>query len=116
MLPPLALGGLAVVLLHHNESTVRGAAGFVAAILAAPGLVLVGMPLSTGAAVWLVGLGGSAVLWLWIGAVASKRATRSPAASWRDFWREFAWLAAGVWIGTIAAFAVADLVLGRPLF
>jgi len=115
LLPSLVLAGMALVLLRGNDSTARGAAGFLAAILAAPCLLLAGMPLTTGTGAWVGGVGGSIVLWLWIGTIAARRATRNPAATWRDYWREFAWLAGGVWIGTVGAFVVADLVLGRPL-
>ena len=46
---------------------------------------------------------------------ASVRATKRPAATWRDFWREYLWLATGVWVGVVAALVAADLVLGRAL-
>jgi hypothetical protein len=115
LLPPAALGGAAWLLLRNNTSTVRGIGSFLLAVLAAPGLLVMGVPLSHGGNVYAVGIGVSAALWLLVGVVASRRATRAPAASWRDFWREYVWLAAGVWAGVVAALVAANLILGRAL-
>ena len=51
-----------------------------------------------------------------IGAIAARRATRVPVASWRDFWREYLWLATGVWLGVVVALIAVNLVFGRALF
>ena len=51
-----------------------------------------------------------------LGTVAARRATRRPVATWRDFWREYFWLAGGVWLGVIVALVLVALVLGRPIF
>jgi hypothetical protein len=115
LLPPAALGGAAWFLLRNNTSTMRGVGSFLLAALAAPGLLMMGVPLSSGDQVWLVGIGSSALLWLLVGVVASRRATRTPAASWRDFWREYLWLAGGVWLGVGGALLAANLILGRAL-
>jgi hypothetical protein len=112
MLPAALLGVLSLVLLHDNTSTARGIAGFLTAVLAAPGLLVAGAPMTDGAGVYGPAVLGSAVVWLLIGAVASRRATRSPAATWGDFWKEHLWLAAGVWLGVIAALVAANLLLG----
>lgn len=114
LLPPLALGAVAAAALFENAAAARGALGFVCAVLAAPGLLVAGAPLTTGAAMLAAGIGGSAVLWLMIGQLAAKRATRSPAADWRDYWREYLWLAAGVWLGVVVALVAVNLLLGRP--
>jgi len=86
------------------------------AVFAAPGLLVAGVPLRSGRAVYLVAVAGSAVLWMLIGAIAARRATRLPVASWRDFWREYLWLALGVWLGVVAALIAVNLVFGRALF
>ena len=39
-----------------------------------------------------------------------------PAASWRDFWREYAWLAIGVWLGVGIALGAVNLIFDRALF
>ena len=116
LLPAALMGLAALVMLRGNTSLARGVGGFALAIFAAPGLLAAGVPLSTGASTYGVAIVASAALWLLIGVLASRRATRSPVATWRDFWREWAWPAAGVWIGVAVALGVADLVLGRTLF
>ncbi len=113
LLPAAALGGLAWLSLHDNVSSVRGVLGFLLAVLAAPCLLAVGVPLTTGAALYVVAFVASAVIWLSLGSLAARRATRRPAAMWSDFWREFVWLAAGVWVGVVLALAAIDLLLGR---
>ena len=57
----------------------------------------------------------SALLWVLLGFVASRRATRSPVASWRTFGRELFWLAFAVMLGAIVALVVATLTLGDSL-
>jgi hypothetical protein len=115
LVPPGVLGAIAWVLLRDNTSTVRGVGSFLLAVLAAPGLLVMGVPLSSGGQVYVVGIGASVLLWLLVGVVASRRATRVPAANWRDFWREYVWLAAGVWVGVVAALVAANLIVGRAL-
>lgn len=116
LIPAALMGLVALLMLRGNTSLARGVGGFALAIFAAPGLLAAGVPLSTGASTYFVAIVASAALWLLIGVLASRRATRSPVATWRDFWREWAWPAAGVWIGVAAALGVADLLLGRTLF
>jgi hypothetical protein len=116
LIPPAVLGALSLVLLRGHTSLVRGVAGFLAAVAAAPGLLVAGVPLRSGGNVYMAAIGGSAALWLILGVVASRRATQSPVASWRDFWREYLWLATGVWLGVIVALVAVDLILGRALF
>lgn len=92
-----------------------GIVGFLLALLAAPGLLVAGVPLTSGVAVWAAALAGSTLLWLLMGTVAARRATRSPVATWTDFWQQYAWLAGGVWLGTVLALVAANLLLGRAL-
>lgn len=116
LVPPGVLGALSLVLLSGHTSLVRGLAGFLTAVLAAPGLLVVGAPLRSGSAVYLGAVAGSAVFWMLLGAVSARRATRLPVASWRDYWREYLWLAVGVWCGVVVALIVVNLVFGRALF
>ena len=113
LLPAAVLGGLAWLSLYDNVSSVRGVFGFLLAVLAAPCLLVAGVPLTPGAASCVAALVGSALMWLTLGSLAARRATRRPVAMWSDFWREFVWLAAGVWAGVVLALAVVDLLLGR---
>ena len=116
LLPPGILGVVSLLLLRGHTSLVRGVAGFLTAIFAAPGLLVAGAPLRSGRSVYLGAVVGSAVLWMIVGAIAARRATRMPAASWRDYWREYVWLAAGVWLGVVLALGAVNLIFGRALF
>jgi hypothetical protein len=116
LLPPGLLGVVSLLLLRGHTSLVRGIAGFLTAILAAPGLLVAGAPLRSGRSVYLGAVVGSALMWMIVGAIAARRATRMPAASWRDYWSEYIWLAAGVWLGVVLALGAVDLIFGRALF
>jgi hypothetical protein len=113
--PAATMGVAALMLVHGNTSAGRGALSFLCAIAAAPALLVYGVPLSHGSSTYLPAIGVSALGWLGIGVWASFRATRRPVATWRDFWREYLWLSAGVWLGTGFALLAADLLLGRAL-
>jgi hypothetical protein len=116
LLPPAALGCISLLLLRGHTSLVRGVAGFLTAVLAAPGLLVAGAPLRSGRSVYLAAIVGSAVLWMIVGAISARRATRLPAASWRDYWHEYVWLALGVWLGVVVALGAVNLIFGRALF
>ena len=116
LIPPAVLGCISLLLLHSHTSLVRGVVGFLTAIFAAPGLLVVGAPLRSGGSVYLAAVAGSAVLWMIVGAISARRATRLPAALWRDYWHEYVWLAAGVWLGVVAALGAVNLIFGRALF
>ena len=116
LVPPGALGVLSLLLLSGHTSLARGLAGFLTAVLAAPGLLVVGAPLRSGSAVYFGAVAGSAAFWMLLGAVSARRATRLPAAAWRDYWREYLWLAVGVWCGVVVALVAVNLVFGRALF
>lgn len=115
LLVPGAMGALSWWLLRGNESTVRGVGSFALAVFAAPMLLVAGVPLTDSQPARVAAVVASALLWLLIGVVASRRATRTPVASWRDFWREYAWLAGGVWLGVVGALLAVNLLLGRAL-
>lgn len=112
LLPPAVLGLLSLVLLRDNTSTTRGVLGFLAAVLAAPGLLVAGAPMASGTGLYMVAVLGSAAVWLLVGVVATRRATRTPVASWGDYWKEYVWIAGGVWLGVVGALVAANLILG----
>jgi hypothetical protein len=113
--PASLLGLLAVLLLRHNVATTRGIAGFAATVFAAPALLAAGIPLTGESSRMMIGIAASIVLWLVVGVVATRRATRSPVATWTDYWREYLWLAGGIWIGVCVGLFVIQLVLGRAV-
>jgi hypothetical protein len=113
LVPSAVLGAAWWLLKYGNASALRGAASFLAAVLAAPALLVAGAPLRSGTAVYLAAVAASVVLWLVVGAVAARRATAKPIATWRDYWREFGLIAGAIWAGTVVALVAANLVLGR---
>lgn len=112
LLVPAVCAAAGLGLLQGSSSTVRGVGGFLLTVLAAPALLVLGAPLRSGSGLYLAAGVASAVLWLLLGALASRRATRRPVASWRDFWREYLWLLGGCWVGVVLALAATNVVLG----
>lgn len=92
---------------------VFGAIGWLLAALALPTGVVVGLPFAGGAIRYALAVATSVALWLTLGAVAARRATRSPVATWRDWWREYLWLLAGVWLGVVVGLAGLAFVVTR---
>ena len=114
LIAPLVLGAVALVALNLGDNTASGLIGLVLGVFAAPGLLAVGAPFSS-TTLYPIGIGVSVVLWLIVGYVAARRATRNPMASWADFWRNYWWLAVGIWIGAAAALVIARYTLGEAL-
>jgi hypothetical protein len=73
------------------------------AALAVPTALLGGVPFEGGTPRYVVIGTTSVVAWLLLGWLAARRATRQAVASWRDWWREYAWLLLGVWVGVVIA-------------
>ena len=115
LVPPACAGAIAWLLVHSNGGTLRGVVGFLLAVMAAPTLLMAGIPLATGTPLTLLALAAGALLWFALSTVAARRATRTPVATWADFWREYAWLAGAVAAGAVLALVAANLVLGRAL-
>lgn len=115
LLVPALLGVCGLLLLRSSQSAMRGVLGFAACVLAAPALIAFGVPLTAGSDAYRPAILASAVLWLVVGLIAARRATRRPAAMWGDFWREFAWFAAAIWLGVVVALVAANLILGQTL-
>lgn len=107
---PTLLGLVAAVALGADSPSRRGVLGFVAAVMAAPVLPVLGIPLRSGATLVVAAAVASAVLWLLIGWRAARRST-----SWAGFTVEYGSMVLAVWIGTGLAALAADLVLGRPV-
>jgi hypothetical protein len=112
LIAPAVLGALSVLLLWGNDAGWRGVLGFVCGVLAAPLMLAFGVPMRPDHGGMAIGVAASALLWLAVGAWAAARATRRPAADWRDFWREYRWLAGGVWAGVLLAALGAAVATG----
>lgn len=111
LVPPAVLGLLSIVTLRVTDGKTSGYVGLFLGVFAAPGLLIVGAPFSD-RSLYPIGVTISVMLWLVVGAIAARRTTRNPMASWADFWRNFAWLAAGIWLGAVTALAVARISVG----
>jgi hypothetical protein len=116
LIPAVVLGLIAVAVwawypCDGNACVAPGTGALVLAALAAPTGVLVGIPWRSGAMTLALALATSAVVWFLLGVLASRRATRLPVADWRDFLREFAWLALGVWGGVLAGLGATAIAL-----
>lgn len=73
--------------------------GWVLPALALPTAVLWGLPIEDGT-IRIVGvLASSAVVWMLLGFLATRRATRSLVATWRNWWSEYLFLLVAVWVG-----------------
>jgi hypothetical protein len=90
----------------------RAVTSWVLPALALPTAVLAGLPIETGTNRLAIVAATSALVWMVIGRIAARRATARPIASWRDFAREFAWLAVAVWIGVLMGVALVGLGIG----
>jgi hypothetical protein len=107
LVPPLVAAALAAAVWRFwpcsgSECTVRAVIGWSLASLAVPTALIAGVPFNGGGARYALVVGSSIGLWLVIGLLAGRRATRVPAANWGDFRREYLWLAVPLWLGVIA--------------
>ena len=94
---------------------VKGAVVLLLGLFAVPTAILVGVPWEAGASRYLLAVVTSAAVWLVMGGFASDAATRQAVASWVDWWRALALLAAGLFAGVLVGVAVMAIVLGGGL-
>jgi hypothetical protein len=114
-LVPMALfGAVAWLSLRIGDGRTSGLLGLVAGVAAAPGLLFAGAPFADDSS-YPMAVVASIPMWLLLGWLASRRATRSTVASWRDFWREMTFLTLAVLLGAIVALAAATSILGESL-
>jgi hypothetical protein len=103
LIAPAVAGGIGSLLLWGSDSAWRGVPGFTLLVAAAPIMPLAGVPASGGSERYLIAALLSAVLWMVIGVIASRRATRLPIATWNDWRSEYIPLAIGASLGGLAA-------------
>lgn len=89
--------------------------GLIGGVFAAPALLAAGAPFGD-RGLYPIAIGASGLLWLLVGFLAARRATRNPMAMWSDYWRHYAWMCAGLWAGAAIALAVAALSISDSLF
>ena len=114
MVPMAILGAISWCSLRLGDGKTSGLLALVAGVSAAPGLLFVGAPFADDAR-YPTAILASIPLWLVLGLIASRRATRSTVASWRDYWREMTYLTTAVVIGAIVALAAATKILDESL-
>jgi len=112
---PALMGAIALGALNFADGTASGATGLIFGVCAAPGLLVMGAPLESGDLVRVGGIAMSVVLWLIVGVIATRVATRNPVASFTDYWRAYRWLAAGVIVGVLAALGASALLVDQSL-
>lgn len=118
--PPLGLvapgivGAIAYLSLHWSDAAWSGAVGLIGGVLAAPCLLLVGAPFGDEGR-YALAIAASIPLWILVGLLAARRATRHPMATWADYWRHFAWMCGGIWFGCLLALGIAAFVISDPL-
>lgn len=108
------LGGIAWAALRVSDAGWSGAVGLIAGVCAAPALLAAGAPFGDDG-LYPIAVAASAVMWLLIGWLAARKATRNPMATWRDYWRHYSWLFGGICLGACAALAVSAWVVADPL-
>ena len=94
----------------------RVATNWVLPGLALPTAILWGIPLRGGTARYIGVVASSAVLWAILGVWAAGRATRRPIATWRTWFREYAFLLIGVWLGVLAGLVALGAIVGQNTF
>lgn len=114
LLVPALIGGASYAALHLSDTAWSGAVGLVGGVIAAPGLLIAGAPFGN-RSIYPTAVAASAVAWVLVGFLASRRATRNPLATWSDYWRHYFWMAAGIWVGAGVALGVATVSLGEAL-
>ena len=113
-MPPGIIGVIAWMALRLAEGRTSGLIGLVGAVIAAPALLVVGAPFADDTRYPLAVI-ASGVMWMVIGLIAARRATRSPMATWSDYWRQYTSFFTGISLGAIGALIVATIVLGESL-
>ncbi len=111
----MMVGVIAWLSLRLFDTAWSGAVGLIGGVIAAPGLLAAGAPFGDNA-LYPIAVAASGLMWLLIGVVASRRATRNPMATWGDFWRHYLWMLGGVWVGAGAALGIAALSISDSLF
>jgi hypothetical protein len=116
LVPPGILAAIGGLLLWGSTSAARGLTGFIFLVMGVPVLPLLGVPAEGGSNRYLLAAVASVVLWLAIGWVAARRATRLAVAGWAEWRREYLPLAIGVWVGAAAALVIAGTMVGLGSF
>jgi hypothetical protein len=118
LVPPGALTVVATLLwLSAPDKGVAGAgqdfAAYFLALLAAPTILVTGLPFFGGGARVALAVVSSAALWLAVGWWATRRTLRAPETTWRAYLLELAPMVLGVWAGVVVGLGAMVVILGR---
>ena len=80
-------------------------------LLAVPTSLISGLPWLLTPVTIGIAAGSSLVMWLVLGRWAGRRATVDVDATWRSYWVEMGWMAAGVWAGVLGGLSAMYLWL-----
>jgi hypothetical protein len=108
---PGLLGAIAYLSLQLSDASWSGPVGLIGGYFSAPALLAVGAPFAD-REIYPIAAGASALMWLLVGVLASRRATRNPMATWGDFWRHYLWMLVGIWVGVGIGLAIATVRVG----
>lgn len=111
LLIPGLLGAVAYASLQLSDAAWSGPVGLIGGYFAAPTLLAVGAPFAD-RELYPIAVLAAGVLWLAVGFLAARRATRNPMATFDDYWRHYLWMMLGMWAGVAVAMAVATVQIG----
>jgi hypothetical protein len=111
---PVALWLLDIIVRSVLSGRIRGWSTLLLRLSSAPGLLAVGYPFALESE-RPIGVVLSIPIWLVVGFVASRVATRNPVALFRDYWRAYGWLAAAVVVGAIVAIVLGGVLTNTSL-
>jgi hypothetical protein len=114
LIPMAILGAIALIALELGDGRTSGLIGLAAGTAAAPGLLVAGAPFGDEAN-YPIAVLASVPLWLVLGSVAARRATRRSIATWSDYARELAYLTIAVIVGAGLALYIAAKIVGEAL-
>lgn len=112
---PVIVGGIAYLSLRLFDTAWSGAVGLIGGVFAAPALLAAGAPFGD-RGLYPMAVAASGLLWILVGFLAARRATRNPMATWADYWRHYAWMCGGIWAGAAIALGAAALSISDSLF
>lgn len=111
LLVPGAIGAVAYLSLQLSDASWSGPVGLIGGYLAAPTLLAVGAPFAD-RELYPLAVIAAALLWMAVGFLAARRATRNPMATFADFWKHYLWMLLGIWAGVAVALLIATVNIG----
>lgn len=115
LLIPACVGAIAYGSLRLFDTAWSGIVGLLGGVMAAPALLFVGAPFGERSD-YPYAILASGVLWMVVGFIAARRATKNPTADWSDYWRHYLVMMIGIWAGAGIALGIAAISIGNSVF